>query len=127
MARFASGVVAVLLGAAPAAAAEPSYTKDVVPIIDKFCLECHVGKKPKGGYDLSSVAKMLESGDAGTPTVVPGKPEDSPLFLSMTGKGRLMPPRDHPVRPAGQDVAIIRKWIADGAKDDTPKSQDNPK
>lgn len=127
MTRFTFGVITVFLGAMSASAADPSpsYTKDVVPIIDKYCLECHVGKKPKGGYDLSSTAKMFEAG-GGSAAVVPGKPEISRMYLTMTAKGGpLMPPRDYPARPTAQDIAIIRKWITDGAKDDTPK--ENPK
>lgn len=118
-APISRSVCVLVAGVASAPAADPSYTKDVVPVIDRLCLECHVGKKPKAGFDLSTVPKMLEAGDVGA-AVVPGKPENSMLYLTVSGKGKLMPPRDHPARPTSRDVAVLRKWILDGAKDDGP-------
>src|SRR5437868_2717635 len=34
------------------APAQPAFTKDVAPVLAKFCVTCHGGKKPKAGLAL---------------------------------------------------------------------------
>src|SRR5207253_2804987 len=57
-------------------------------------------------------------------TIVPGKPDESILFLTVTASDEtVMPPEDQPRLAAGE-VAAIRAWIAAGATpfppDETP-------
>jgi hypothetical protein len=33
-----------------------AYAKQIRPILQKDCLECHAGKKPKGGLDLDRLS-----------------------------------------------------------------------
>jgi hypothetical protein len=44
----------LIASAGPLHAQVPSYTKDVRPFLDKYCLECHQGNKSKTGVNLES-------------------------------------------------------------------------
>jgi hypothetical protein len=94
------------------------FERDVLPILDARCFDCHsdLKRKPKGGLRVDG-ADFILAGSKKGPVVVPGKPERSPLFT------RLRLPEDHEdVMPPGGDPLtkdeqeLIRKWIADGAQ-----------
>src|SRR5258706_74029 len=59
---------------------------------------------------------MLKGGDDG-PVLVPGKPDKSPLFKMV--QSREMPRRDKKL--TGEQVALIKEWIASGAKTARPE------
>jgi WD40 repeat protein len=103
--------------------AEVSFYKDVRPIFQQHCNGCHQPAKPSGGFVMTSRAELLKKGESDKPGVVPGKPDDSHLVMQITpqeGKKPLMPRNQPPL--LDRDVAVIKKWIAQGAKDDTPVS-----
>jgi WD40 repeat protein len=101
--------------------ANPSYYRDVRPILQQHCQGCHQPARPQGGLVLTSHAALLKPADSGDPCVVPGKPDDSTILSQIT-------PQDgnRPAMPQGRDpltaaqVSLIRKWIEQGARDDTP-------
>jgi hypothetical protein len=66
--------------------AEQLFVRRIVPLLAGKCLACHGQDeaKIKGGLDLRSLAAVLEGGDSGLPAPVPGKPEESPLYLAAT-------------------------------------------
>jgi hypothetical protein len=98
-------------------AASPVFEKDIRPILKAHCFECHgEGEKLKGGLDLRLRRLMLKGGDDG-PVLVPGKPDKSELF-KMVHSGD-MPKRDKKLTP--EQVALIKQWIATGAKTARPE------
>src|SRR2546421_1835170 len=108
----------ILLASMPAiAAAPPTFEKDIRPILKAHCFECHgEGEKLKGGLDLRLRRLMLQGGDDG-PVIVPGKPGQSLLFkLVHSGE---MPKRDKKL--TREQVALIKQWIAAGAKTARPE------
>lgn len=110
--------LALLTGRANAADA-PSYTKDVRPFLKTYCLECHGGKETKKGINVDSMASMLKARSF----LVPGAPEKSRMYLSMTGGGKQMPPKKFGKFPTKDELVMIKVWIADGAKDDTEEKK----
>src|SRR5262249_23685154 len=99
-----------------------SYYKDVRRLFQQHCQGCHQPAKPQGGYVMTSHADVLKAGDRTVPNVVPGKPDESGLLrqvLPKTGKAA-MPRGKAPL--SAHDIDLIRRWIAEGAKDDTPKT-----
>src|SRR5678816_865663 len=81
------------------------------------CFDCHgEGEKLNGGLDLRLRRLMLKGGDDG-PVIVSGKPEKSLLF-KMVHAGE-MPKRDKKL--TREEVAVIKQWIADGAKTARPE------
>lgn len=109
--------------AADAASETPvSFYHQVRPILQEHCHGCHQPAKPLGGLVLTTFEAMQKGGDSQEPAVVPGKPGDSYLMYQILPDGDdapLMPQDAEPLHAA--DVDIIRRWIAEGAKDDTPE------
>jgi mono/diheme cytochrome c family protein/roadblock/LC7 domain-containing protein len=99
-----------------------SYWKQVRPIFQANCQGCHQPAKNKGGYVMTDFTRLIGGGDSGDKAVLPGKPQESPLLKAITLKdGEAEMPKDKtPLAP--DDVALIAKWIAEGAVDDTPKN-----
>ena len=63
----------------PAAKAKVSYKKDIKPLIEKSCLNCHGPKKrPKGKFRIDTRELALKGGYEGV-AIIPGKSEKSPL------------------------------------------------
>jgi WD40 repeat protein len=109
-----------------ASSAEVSYFHDVRPILQAHCQGCHQPAKNSGGLDLTSLNAMFKGGDSDEAGVVPGKPDEShllPLITPSDGKAE-MPKDADPL--SDSDVALIRRWIEQGAKDDTPASAQVP-
>jgi WD40 repeat protein len=110
----------LLLTLRPAAAQEaPSYARQVKPFLTKYCAECHRPGKTRGDLDLSDVKSMTRGGQNG-PAFVPGKPDDSLLVTLAEGKDNpKMPTKDARAQPTAAEVALLRAWVAAGAKDDS--------
>jgi len=110
-----------------------SYFEHIRPVFQAKCQGCHQPAKAKAGYVMTEVEKLIAGGDSGE-ALVPGKPDDSYLVDLVThwdGEERPeMPPEDEPL--TGYEVKLVRKWIEQGAKDDTPEnakdrySRENP-
>jgi hypothetical protein len=114
-----------LAQSAPAEKGSASFINDVAPILKENCFACHDAKKRKGKLDMSTY-ESLRKGGGGDEVIVPGKPDESPLLdrITATDKSR-MPPREAGAALPKQKIAIIEKWIAEGAPLDaglTPQS-----
>lgn len=91
------------------------YFKDVRPILETKCYDCHQGGKVKGDLRLDSLEHALKGGDDEGPSIVPGKSAESPLFQRVTtdDEDLIMPPKGAPLTK--DEVAILEKWINQGA------------
>lgn len=90
------------------------FEAKVRPLLVEHCYECHGpdAEYAEGGLSLATRKDLLAGGDTG-PAVVPGDPADSLLFDSISyGDLYQMPPDQ---KLGKSDLAIIKKWIADGA------------
>jgi cytochrome c553 len=116
------GLAGFVAFAAVASADEPHLTfeKDVRPILKAHCTLCHgEEEKPKAGVDLRLRRFMDAPTESGATLLVPGKPEASEL-VAIIERGE-MPKKGKPVPPA--ELAIIKKWIAQGAKTARPEPE----
>jgi WD40 repeat protein len=114
-------VFALLVGlAAPTQAAKdpPSFAKQVKPFLDRYCLECHNSKRLKAGLDMESYTTLIEGSDSGA-VVEPGKPDKSKLVILAEHKEEPYMPPKKSKQPKAEEVAVLRTWVAAGAKDDT--------
>jgi WD40 repeat protein/mono/diheme cytochrome c family protein len=103
-------------------AAKPvSFSKDIVPILTASCTGCHQPEKLKAGLDLSTHKAALVGAKDG-PAIIPGDPDKSPLVLAIIpeapGEPPAMPEKGDPL--TAQQVDLIKRWIKEGAKDDSP-------
>ncbi|MDB4544784.1 PSD1 and planctomycete cytochrome C domain-containing protein [Akkermansiaceae bacterium] len=100
------------------AEAEILFVEKIRPLLESKCGGCHgdAGKKIKGDYDMRSRAGLLRGGESGDPSLVPGKPDDSPMFIAVTWKDSdlEMPPKENDRLDAKQ-IAELRSWIEAGA------------
>ena len=90
------------------------------PVLVESCNGCHGAAKAKAGLRLDHRAAVLAGGDSG-PSVIPGKPEESPLIAAIRYEGPEMPPKGK--LPAKQVEALTR-WVKMGAP--WPKGADEP-
>ncbi len=81
-------------------AAIPSYSKEIVPLLGKYCLSCHSGARPKGKFDLSA---LKEEADALKKTALWEKVADAI-------RGGDMPPPNKP-RPSLEELDRFNTWL----------------
>ena len=109
-----------------------SYWNDIRPILQASCQGCHQPAKAKGAYVLTDVKRLIAGGESDEPAVIASKPDESYFLEQITPvNGKVeMPPKGEPLHET--EIALIRKWIAEGAVDDTPENafqkydQENP-
>ena len=99
--------------------AEQLFVRRIQPLFAEKCLGCHGDEtqKLKADYDMRSLATALKGGESGEPAIVPGQPEKSPLYLSVTREHddwEAMPPKE-PDKLDAEQVGWIKDWIAGGA------------
>jgi hypothetical protein len=115
-----------LLAVTPASADEEvSFRRDVVPVLNKHCVMCHMEGTELGGLSLYPDPRgnlvAMRSTQCRLNLVEPGKPESSYLLIKILGtqsaaggKGREMPWQ---YALDEQQIDLIRRWIAQGAGD----------
>ena len=111
---FATCLMALpLLGAG-----DPSYLRDVRPILDQNCTSCHQPALKQSDLDLTTYAGLQAGGKRG-PAFVPGAPEQSLVIQFITAALTPSMPFGQPPL-AAHEVSTIREWIKSGARDDSP-------
>ena len=125
MLRFVStGLIPILVVAASCASGQKtavSFYRDVRPILQKRCQGCHQPLSQGGKLILTSYEAFKAGGSSGA-SFVPGRPDDSAIMRYITGNPPNMPKGQKPLETT--QVEIIRRWIAEGAKNDTPALRD---
>jgi hypothetical protein len=117
--RLTVGVLFVLPVAVRAE--DVTFEKHVRPILKAACFQCHGEEdKPKGKLDVRLPSLMTKGGKSG-PAVVPGKPDESLLVERIEADE--MP--EGPKKLTREQKAVIRKWVAGGAKTARPEPK-NP-
>jgi mono/diheme cytochrome c family protein len=104
-----------------------SYYKDVRLVFQQHCQGCHQPAMAKGGYVMTDFPSLFKKSDNDVPGIVPGDPLKSEIIKQITSQNGMKPemPRGKPAL-SERDVTIVRKWIEQGAKDDTPASAKLP-
>ncbi|MGE3313338.1 MAG: c-type cytochrome domain-containing protein, partial [Limisphaerales bacterium] len=101
------------------------FNRDIRPILSENCFFCHGpdaserkgGPRGKGGLRLDTL-EGLRSDLGGHAAVVPGEPEASELLRRVItdDEDDRMPPAASGKRVTAEQVALLRRWIAAGAK-----------
>ncbi len=109
-------VLFALATADDAPAAKVDFAKDIQPILEGRCIECHGPKKAKGRLRLDQKDSVFHPPGNKKPRIVPGKPDQSSLFKLVT-----LPKDDPDVMPAegekltNDQIALLKAWIEQGA------------
>src|SRR6266566_4493770 len=94
------------------------FSQQIRPILEQQCQTCHGGAAKQSGLDITTREKLLRGGDHG-PALVPGKPEESLLYLYLKGERK-------PSMPFGgkqlseEQIARFAEWIRAGAPFEEP-------
>lgn len=100
------------------------FAKQVKPLLERSCLACHSGERPRGLLRVDSRDALVKGGESGMAAVAPGHSEQSLLvdYISSLGAEPEMPPtavRARFPKFSQDEVARLRAWIDQGA--DWPK------
>jgi hypothetical protein len=110
-----AGVMA--FGLAEASGADKvDFKKEILPILQKSCIECHGPEKQKGKLRLDSKEAALKAGKE-SPVITPGDAMKSELYRRITlpaGHDDIMPNKGEPLSKAQTD--LFRDWINQGAE-----------
>jgi hypothetical protein len=106
-----------LAASAPArAAGTVDFQRDVLPILSENCFTCHGpdARARKGGLRLDTREGALRKKD---PILVPGKSATSELIrrVASTDAAEVMPPPRSKKKLSAGQVALLRRWIDQGA------------
>ncbi len=97
------------------------YT-DVHPILQAKCLACHSTAVAENELVLETAESILKGGASGA-GVVPGKPEESYMYLVSTrGDEPAMPPLPNKAQAKSltpRELGILKQWIQEGAQGGT--------
>jgi hypothetical protein len=94
-----------------------SFYNDIRPLLVENCNACHKPDKMKAELDMTTYAALMKGGKHGK-TIVAGQPAGSRLIEEISGDDANMPKDADPLKTA--EVALINRWIEQGARDDTP-------
>ncbi len=100
---------AVLLGAE-----KVDYVRDVVPILQKYCLGCHTEAEDSSGLIMDSHQALMKGGESGL-AVTAGSPNSSRLLLVTSGKMDPVMPPEGEAAPNEAEMALLSDWIQQGA------------
>jgi mono/diheme cytochrome c family protein len=113
-----------LVSASFAAEEKIQFNRDIRPIIADNCFHCH-GPDPaarKASLRLDTEAgffapRVTKDGKEEPPTIIKGQPNKSTLFQRIISKDEdeiMPPPKEHKTLKPDQ-VALVRRWIEQGA------------
>jgi mono/diheme cytochrome c family protein len=91
-------------------AGPPSYARQIAPIFQAKCSECHGTETKEAELDLSNYAGVMKGSEFGT--VVEAGDAAGSLLIDMVTAGEM--PQDADPLPA-EEIALIRAWIQAGA------------
>ena len=90
-----------------------SFSKEIKPIFEASCVNCHGRGKEKSGFRLDTRETTLKGGDSG-PAVIPGKSAESLLIALVQGfdPDNTMPKKGSRLTP--EQIGVLRAWIDQG-------------
>ena len=96
------------------AAAGIDFAARVAPLLASKCGACHGPEGAESGFRIDDRAKAIAGGDSGSVGIVPGKPEESELFvrISTADKESRMPADGEPL--SDDEQSLLKEWIAAG-------------
>ena len=112
-----SGVFFVFAMSATLRAAEPEsidFQRDVAPILQARCLNCHGETEREGGLRFLGRKDLFLRNDSGEPAIVAGDAEKSELLRRVKAdESERMPPEGQAL--SAEQIHILERWIEKGA------------
>jgi hypothetical protein len=119
-------VVFLCLLAAPSAGQDQtrvSFRRDILPILSEHCFACHGPDRKNPKSEL-----RLDTREGALAAIVPGRPDQSEVLRRITTSdaGDRMPPRKTGKKLDAAQVALLRRWIQEGAAWEAPWALTRP-
>src|SRR5947207_8732475 len=125
MSKFLAAIVLVVLSAAsspgadapkalpPPATHQVDFSKEIKPLFEAACINCHAKGKNKGGFSLETRESFLKGGDTG-PAAVSGQSDKSLVVRLVAGlePDSVMPKKG--TKWTAAQVSLLRAWIDQG-------------
>ncbi len=110
--------------ASPSRAENVDFDKQIRPILTDRCIACHGPAKRKGGLRLDNRSDAL---DGSPDAIIPGKGSESQLVERITAADPedRMPPAAEGKPLTAEQVALLRRWVDEGAIWPEPKADPN--
>jgi len=92
-----------------------SFSKDIAPIFQEYCVACHGAKKAEGGYRIDTFSDLIKVGDSEQTPIAAKDPHASELLrrLTTSDESERMPAESEPL--SAEQIKLISDWIAAGA------------
>ena len=122
---FAFSVCIICLSGSSALAATDtpvSFNRQIQPILSEYCYPCHgpdssTRKPKKHPMRLDQEKFAFEPRDDGKPVIVKGDPKTSELMRRVKATDDdIMPPASEHKTVKPEEIALLEKWIVQGAK-----------
>jgi hypothetical protein len=104
-----------VINLAQVAIADVDYLTQIKPLLSQKCYSCHGVLKQQAGLRLETTALMHKGGDSGT-GLVAGQSDASLVLQRVTAdEDNRMPPAEDGAALKPDEIALLRKWIDEGA------------
>ncbi len=128
---------AVLLAVLCACSGQPEgprvdFNRDIRPLLTKNCTGCHGGVRKQGGISFVFREEAFAKGASGRNAIVPGNIRASELIARLESDDPEFRMPHHAPPLQAEEIALFRRWIAQGAQWDehwafvAPKPQPLP-
>lgn len=97
-----------------------SYSTDVKPFLDKYCVRCH-GEGGEGstasGFHVVDYDSLMKGTRFG-PVITPGDSFSSVMVMLVEGRAdpSISMPHDDGAAPTQAEIDLVKAWIDQGAK-----------
>jgi ankyrin repeat protein len=107
--------------ATPVSAQKVDFSRHIKPLLERSCVGCHTGQKPRSSFRVDAREALLKGGESGIAAIIPGHSGQSQLIDYITDRipESEMPPKQKRDRFPGlskDEVALVRAWIDQGAE-----------
>lgn len=89
---------------------EVSFSRDILPVLQSRCINCHGGQRTSEGLDMTTYAALIAGSQNGS-VVTPGDTANS-SFVTLAAEGK-MPKRGPKLTPA--EIKLLTDWVNAGA------------
>jgi mono/diheme cytochrome c family protein len=106
-----TSAVSTNVASVPTLSSPVSYAKDIDPILQNSCFNCHGGERTSRALSVATYDTLMKGSQNGA-VVIAGDPDNSKLLQSiLSGK---MPKKGDKL--TAEQIQLIRQWIAEGAQ-----------
>jgi len=98
----------------PARKGRVDFARDIRPIFEKYCFDCHGPKQQLSGLRLDRRDAVLRQGGYSGQVIIPGDAEGSRMLRMVGGIDGMPMPIGEP-KPTRAEIDLLRAWIEQGA------------